>query len=72
MGAMVKIDASSPEWQAIQQWAKGRKAQEMEALMSPQLEHSVTQVVRGRLSILDELINLPTAQTVMQDVQPGY
>ena len=69
---MVKIDANSPEWAAIKGWATERRTQELSALMSPQLDHSMTQVVRGRLATLDELINLPAAQTVTQDVQPGY
>jgi hypothetical protein len=53
------IDPNSAEWVAVESWARQRLASEFNGLKSPRLDHDLTQVLRGRIDILEALLRLP-------------
>jgi hypothetical protein len=61
---MIKIDFNSPEWAAIEDWAKHRLTEELSALKSPSSDYGKTQFVRGRIAVLEEMLSLPELKEV--------
>jgi len=56
------IDVYSETWTDIMQFAESMKASLMPSLMNPAMSFEQTQYIRGKLIILDEIIELPSAK----------
>ncbi len=56
------IDVYSETWTDIMQFAESMKASLMPSLMNPSTSFEQTQYIRGKLIILDEIIELPSAK----------
>lgn len=53
------IDPHSPTWQAVDEWARRTLERHRAELESPAMDESATTMLRGRIAMLRELINLP-------------
>ena len=70
---MLKIDFNSAEWLSIVEWAQARVDDDMRVLKNRKADHEPTQFARGRISALEELLSIPSSQTVlMEEVNVNY